>query len=197
MIPAWRLTTCLLLLSAVVMPVCAQQVYKWTDANGQVHFSDQPPPGAASSAEVVGEKSKIAPAPRPQPAPVTIDTAPDQGGPQPRLAEPAQPAPDPMVEAERKLEELCAGRAAQQLQADRKLVEQCKANHETYCNDGVDGIRRAEFARDMKAHEQILDAKRRGQWSGRVPEVPQYIPPGTKTFESQMDPCTKYAKKKR
>ncbi len=57
MIPARRLTTCVLLLSTVAMPVCAQQVYKWTDASGQVHFSDLPPPTAVVPVEVVGEKS--------------------------------------------------------------------------------------------------------------------------------------------
>ncbi len=126
-----------------------------------------------------------------------IDTRSDQRGPQPTSAEPVPAAPDPMVEAEHKLEQECARRAALQLEADKKIIEQCKANHESYCNEGVDGIRRAEFSRDLWAHQQILDAKRRGLWTGRVPDVPQYIPPGTKTYESQIDPCAKYAKKKR
>jgi hypothetical protein len=56
MIPA-RLTTCVCLLLMAAMPVCAQQIYKWTDANGQVHFSDQPPPSDSSS-EPAGKVQK-------------------------------------------------------------------------------------------------------------------------------------------
>jgi hypothetical protein len=36
---------------AAISPVLAQQMYKWTDENGVVHFSDTPPPGEEVGAQ--------------------------------------------------------------------------------------------------------------------------------------------------
>lgn len=48
------------------------QVYKWTDAQGRVHYSAQPPPGAQAS------EIRIAPAPpSAQPAPAAADEVSD------------------------------------------------------------------------------------------------------------------------
>jgi len=43
---AWlgKLNTCLLMLCAMTLTATAD-VYKWTNANGKVHFSDKPPSG--------------------------------------------------------------------------------------------------------------------------------------------------------
>jgi hypothetical protein len=45
-------------------PALAQPVYRWTDASGEVHFSDRPPPGAAQPVEQVD----VAPVPAAPPA---------------------------------------------------------------------------------------------------------------------------------
>lgn len=42
-------TLCLVLL-LVCVPVLAGNIYRWTDANGVVHYSDQPRPGVAAVA---------------------------------------------------------------------------------------------------------------------------------------------------
>ena len=38
-----------LIVAAAALPVAASNIYKWTDASGQVHFSQTPPPQGASS----------------------------------------------------------------------------------------------------------------------------------------------------
>ncbi len=55
----------LLLLLALALPAAAgaQAVHRWTDANGKVHYSSQPPPGARASA--VGERINSYGAPAP------------------------------------------------------------------------------------------------------------------------------------
>ncbi|MGO4702748.1 DUF4124 domain-containing protein [Dyella sp. 2RAB6] len=37
---------------AFALPASAQQVYKWTDAAGSVHYSDTPPPKGSSSKKI-------------------------------------------------------------------------------------------------------------------------------------------------
>lgn len=48
--PPMRTTLALGLLLAAV-PVLAQQMYRWTDADGRVHYSDQPPPKDAKNVQ--------------------------------------------------------------------------------------------------------------------------------------------------
>lgn len=43
--------TTLLLLSFAALPVAANNVYKWTDAAGQVHYSQTPPANGASTVQ--------------------------------------------------------------------------------------------------------------------------------------------------
>ncbi len=45
------------LLILLAMPVVAAGVYRWTDAQGNVHYSDQPPPPGAKSATQKSIKS--------------------------------------------------------------------------------------------------------------------------------------------
>jgi len=68
---------------ALASPLALAQVYKWTDANGQVHFSDR---GPSDATQVKGptppaqpaQAAQAAPAARPAaaPAPGTLGTAP-------------------------------------------------------------------------------------------------------------------------
>lgn len=40
----WRALSCAVWLT-IMMPAGAEEVYRWVDADGSVHFSEQPPPG--------------------------------------------------------------------------------------------------------------------------------------------------------
>ena len=40
-----KTTLLVLLLTTVSLPVCAVSLHKWADENGNVHYSDKPPPG--------------------------------------------------------------------------------------------------------------------------------------------------------
>lgn len=71
----WLLVAACLAASASLRLACAADVYKWTDANGRVHFGDR------FSAPADGQKTDIKSSPAPAPVPV-----------QPR-ATPTAPAP--------------------------------------------------------------------------------------------------------
>jgi Domain of unknown function (DUF4124) len=58
----------------VVLPAAAQ-TYKWTDANGKVHYSDQPPPASAKEQSTV--KLRNPPAATPPASPATDKDAPE------------------------------------------------------------------------------------------------------------------------
>ena len=46
----------------VALPVSAQQIYKWTDAQGQVHYTTEPPPGGAKPQKSLAVPPSLAPA---------------------------------------------------------------------------------------------------------------------------------------
>jgi hypothetical protein len=51
-----------LALALFVLPAWAD-LYKWTDENGKVHYSDQPPPGDAKQTQILKEAKSAAAAP--------------------------------------------------------------------------------------------------------------------------------------
>lgn len=51
--------SCYVLLAAPAL-VCAQQVYKWTDSAGTVHYSERPPARHAQVLHVVGDSPAVA-----------------------------------------------------------------------------------------------------------------------------------------
>lgn len=51
-----------LLLCLIALPAWAD-LYKWTDADGKVHYSDQPPPGDAKKTESIKQLKSIPPDP--------------------------------------------------------------------------------------------------------------------------------------
>ena len=55
---------CFSLLGLVLLAVqpALAQLYKWTDENGKVHFSDKPPPKSKGESEVVNIKKNKTPA---------------------------------------------------------------------------------------------------------------------------------------
>ncbi|MBS0589071.1 MAG: DUF4124 domain-containing protein [Proteobacteria bacterium] len=66
-----------LLLAATLTsgPTCATELYKWTDANGIVHYSDSPPQGATSAKRVRLNGTESPPTPEPKPEPASADAA--------------------------------------------------------------------------------------------------------------------------
>jgi hypothetical protein len=51
-----------LALALFILPAWAD-LYKWTDDNGKVHYSDQPPPGDAKQSQTIKEVKSAVPAP--------------------------------------------------------------------------------------------------------------------------------------
>jgi hypothetical protein len=72
---SWLLIACLL-----GTQVLAQQAYRWTDENGQVHYSDRPAPGAAQ-VNLRGAQGYSAATAPPQAAPQVTDEPADQEAP--------------------------------------------------------------------------------------------------------------------
>jgi hypothetical protein len=156
----------------------AQQIYKWTDANGQVHYTDQPPPDRAAA---------------------TVDTPP---APKPRATTPAGhpgamvPDHDPLERsapadnrsgADRRIDALDedyqrrrllaqreAEKAATKKTADDAVIAACERAHNTQCNKGVDFIKQRE---EDLAHSQYSVRKQRWLDGGRVGPPPQAPPP--------------------
>jgi Domain of unknown function (DUF4124) len=70
-------TGVLIALSAISVATAAGKIYKWVDANGQVHFSDHAPPEPAADKDK--DKDKSEPAPKPKtPAQVADDKHPSK-----------------------------------------------------------------------------------------------------------------------
>ena len=92
----------LLLLLLIVLPTLAQatSVYRWVDAQGQVHYGQAPPPAAGAephSVRVAPASPAAAPAARPTTAPAAPATA-------------AKPAADPAVERAERAKRCTAAR---------------------------------------------------------------------------------------
>ncbi|HRH80477.1 MAG TPA: glutaredoxin family protein [Thiobacillaceae bacterium] len=49
----------LLMLTLPTQAVCAAQLYRWVDANGTVHYSDQPPPPSTKKVQRVGAQANV------------------------------------------------------------------------------------------------------------------------------------------
>jgi hypothetical protein len=167
------LTTCawmLALLSSA--PASAQHIYKWTDANGQVHFSDQPPPDQAK-VDVVGDLPRAgSPQPQPtQPAAAEVNRDDESNDVYPgtpeydarRNAEMEQHKAESdkrnAAEAKRN-QEMAASREHQAKLADDELIAKCKRNREVYCGNGADEIRRSELENEWHKYDRDVDAMR-------------------------------------
>lgn len=144
------------ILACALAPVtaAAQQIVKWTDANGQVHYSDHAPPDQKITTVNLPPAPK-APLPPPKPAPVA--------------AAPQTPAHslgwhDPMSAHPTPLEEDRKRREQMKKDFDKRIVDRCKARRETYCNRGPKGIEREESLRaarqrrdaDLARHAELL-----------------------------------------
>ncbi len=163
--PALRLTTraCLLLLAA--MPVSAQQIYKWTDASGQVHYSDQPPPTAArANAEVVGQLQKIDAAQNTKSPAAPVEEVPSQYQqmtPERRelLEKESRDHEQRLADdARQKQEERDRQKAEAQKVSDREMMANCWAHREWYCNKPLEEVRRLENEKAWREYEAAMAA---------------------------------------
>ncbi len=129
----------LLCTAAIALPsgAAAQVLYKWTDADGRVHFSDKPPVGFKGEVTAIQTDAVPEPVPR-RPAPPA----------KARVAEEGKEKPDDMATQRRKLREQLAARVAQ---AREKLEAAKKASSDG--EDAGDGERqfvRQNFPRDAR-----------------------------------------------
>lgn len=76
--------------------LCGTTIYRWTDADGKVHFGDDPPSGAEEIQ--VGEPTVVSPPPASaSPTPSSRRTVPDTSQPAYRTFEIVRPADDAVV----------------------------------------------------------------------------------------------------
>lgn len=151
-IAAWAL-----LLGCALAPACAtaQQAYKWTDGQGQTHYSDHAPTGQASSSVNLPKThvSTQTPAPASVPSPSDVD-APDVSGGPPNDSNGTTVAADPYVlrnlRAQQQQSQAAAAKAS-----DKALVAKCNARRDSYCGEGADEIRK---------REQVLNAPQPGRY---------------------------------
>lgn len=61
--------TLLILVLACAAPPAAAQIYRWTDAQGRVHFSNQTPPPGVNAVVVDPNAKEVLPPPRPESGP--------------------------------------------------------------------------------------------------------------------------------
>jgi hypothetical protein len=148
-------------------PVLAAGVQKWIDAQGNVRYGDAPPPGASTEAVRVN-----APPPSRNPAPAYSQppAAAQQSAPFRSSAEERQAHIDEVNNRNREgMAAMAAAQARTQALNDKALVDQCRTQRNSYCNQGVNTIRQKNYE-----HEQMQAANQQSaaMEQGRV------IPPG-------------------
>lgn len=110
---------------ALAAPVFAQDIYKWLDAQGVVHYSDAPPPGASpAKIETVGPKLSSVPA-------NPVRAAAGDG---------ASRLEDRIAELERELAQARGGRIEQAHVDDEALLrwkQQCERDRRVDCEEAA------------------------------------------------------------
>jgi hypothetical protein len=86
---------------AFALPAAAQQVYKWTDASGSVHYSDTPPPKGGTSKKItLSGIPQSSSSEAPQPA--------KEGSPHEQTSGSGEPAPQqPVTDTPENRKKLC------------------------------------------------------------------------------------------
>lgn len=115
-----------LVVGAVAPRFGAAQIYKWTDSQGQVHYSDHAEPG---------QKTTTVTVPKAPPGPVPVSSqemTPEQPDTPP--VRPGGAGTIPQFVRNRQYPPQATVTPKQQAQ-DKALVEKCKANRDTYCNN--------------------------------------------------------------
>lgn len=68
-------------LGSLCAPARAEVAYRWKDANGRVHFADQPPPGVKAERIELQKTPSVQPVPvKPPAATGTLEPAPEDSG---------------------------------------------------------------------------------------------------------------------
>ncbi|AUN96432.1 DUF4124 domain-containing protein [Pseudazoarcus pumilus] len=161
---------------ALIAATAHAQVYKWRDADGRLHFGDQPPPG------VTATQMRGGPARAPAAAEITDEasvedetsddaqaaTAPPPAAPQesattqPSAAEAAE-----AMRAEREKAQAAKAQAAAEREREQMLAENCqRARNQLTALEG--GQRIARF--NEKGEREVLDDAARAQEISRMRE---------------------------
>ncbi len=111
-----------LALGALIAATAHAQVYKWRDADGRLHFGDQPPPGVTATQLRGG----------PAPAPSATDTADEESFVDDEMsdAQPDSPSAPPAETQESGAEQSTAEEAAEAMRAEREKAQAEKAQAE-------------------------------------------------------------------
>jgi hypothetical protein len=152
-----------LMLAAVFTPPTeAAAQWKWRDAQGQIQYSDRPPPAGVLDKDILGRPSGSARAAQSLPS---APAAPSSAAPLPGLK-----ASDPELEARKRkadAEKEAANKAAE-AQQSRKRAENCEQarNYQRSLDSGV------RIARtNSNGEREILDDAARAQENARNREV--------------------------
>jgi Domain of unknown function (DUF4124) len=172
-------------------PAAAQQIVKWTDESGQVHYSDHAPPGAPT-VKVAVQKAPKAPEAGASTATQPIMVTPQTSGPGTDPAEAMRAADEARRrELADRQQRYRDAQAAALKQADKEAVDRCNANRETYCKRGADVIReREQFHADLEyanaatQREKLADRGIHTPYPGEPPHVLQ------RTKVCVKDKCT-------
>ncbi len=152
-----------LLLAGLSAPAHAVQ-WKWRDAEGQIQYSDRPPPPHVADKDILKRpRTNAATAPV---KPVETGAAPAA----PMASAPALPTSDKKLEAERKKakEAEDARKQEEQARQDKSRAEEC-ARAKSYHKDLEDGIRIART--NSKGEREILDDQARAAEKARMKEA--------------------------
>lgn len=142
--PAKSLLLALALLGAGVSTLAAG-VLKWTDANGQVHYGDSPPPGLNTQSVRVD-----APPPSRNPAPVAAPVPAQKAAPFRSIADERQAHIDEVEKRNREgMAALVAARDRTQAQNDKALLDKCRSARNSYCDEGVNAVRQKNYEREQ------------------------------------------------
>jgi Domain of unknown function (DUF4124) len=197
---------------AAVAPTAAmaQQMFKWTDEQGQVHYSDRAPPGQTNSSVALPMAPKVS---KPlttnsaSPPPAADNSPRNEYGRTPQEA--AQDAAEgaAMVqreEAERERirenelrdkkmwAQMRSIKDAANKAADQAVIDRCKADREVYCGGGADKIRQEQnnqAAQQWNAAVNQHDYLQNKGISTPYPRQPTYGPTRSKVCDKGNKNC--------
>jgi hypothetical protein len=141
-----------LALALILMAIQAHaEVYKWVDEEGHAHYTEQPPKkGEHTQLRVQAGSSQLQ-----SDSTVSLDLPSSRQAEQKRTNEISAKlkterelnAEQDRVRAEKRKIEI----QEENLKAanDKREIDQCKRNHEVYCDKGVDNIRREQLKKNI------------------------------------------------
>lgn len=160
-----------MILLALCAPLMAG-VQKWTDAEGNVHYGDAPPPGAATQrVSVNAPPPGRSQPPVPQPVPAATQNSSSVRS----VADERQARIDEVDRRNREdMAAMAEAQARTQALNDQALRDKCRAQRNSYCNEGADAIRQKNYNRELM---QQAAQQRAALAQGRVIPPAQRIQP--------------------